>query len=640
MKKYIPFLFLPLFFIPSFVLASSGSSSSIPVSFAIGLEAFISIHMSVFVLKPISKIISQSESKKIFWILFGIRAAILIIFDFFITTYIVIFDFLAVFVGAFIIVPILIAKKNSGRIKMYKNNQEEMVDNVLKCKKCGKVLNETYKFCTNCGTPFEVENDVNTPRILVSYNSFDPIFKNSEDKLVEEFIKREMQKAEFDINSKLIPSDVLKRKNILNVIFAVLLFVYISLIFFHFPIVTYIVGLVILIAFFFITRKYDLLKYIKKELKSRPSEKISNVVMSVKSSLVPDNIKKFKIVFCLAAILISGVIFYTPKIFYEKADNGYSVRFYAFGITNFTKAKIPNTYKGENVVGLRGNTFSNMPLLKEVELPDTIKEIRGQAFKNNFRLKNVNIPSNLEYLGGGAFYNCVSLTNIEFPDSLTYMGGEAFYNASSLESIKLSNNISEIRGNTFEECSSLKSIVIPDNVTRIGGHAFYGCSELSSVEISQNSNLQEIGSSAFRLCDNLKSITIPKGVDVNSRAFKESPTKVKRYGEANSENTIDEGNYENNTFLYIITGETREISKYKESTSAYKSNARIKLESIKENEKGNDFYLLFEDKNGSKTIVINKKSTSVKINENIVVEISGLSALYNNKGISLDVYYN
>lgn len=104
-----------------------------------------------------------------------------------------------------------------------------------------------------------------------------------------------MQKAEFDINSKLIPSDVLKRKNILNVIFAVLLFVYISLIFFHFPIATYIVGLIILIAFFFITRKYNLVKYIKKELKSRPSEKISNVVMSVKSSLVPDNIKKFKI---------------------------------------------------------------------------------------------------------------------------------------------------------------------------------------------------------------------------------------------------------------------------------------------------------------------------------------------------------
>ena len=49
---------------------------------------------------------------------------------------------------------------------------------------------------------------------------------------------------------------------------------------------------------------------------------------------------------------------------------------------------------------------------------------------------------------------------------------------------------------------------------------------------------------------------------------------------------------------------------------------------------------VFEDENGSKTIVINKESTSVKINENIAVEISGSSALHNNKGISLDVYYN
>ena len=34
------------------------------------------------------------------------------------------------------------------------------------------------------------------------------------------------------------------------------------------------------------------------------------------------------------------------------------------------------------VVGLRGNTFSNMPFLTEVSLPDSITEIRGQAFKN------------------------------------------------------------------------------------------------------------------------------------------------------------------------------------------------------------------------------------------------------------------
>ena len=109
-----------------------------------------------------------------------------------------------------------------------------------------------------------------------------------------------------------------------------------------------------------------------------------------------------------------SIIFLKPKILYEKVDNGYAVRYYAFGLTNFKTATIPETYKNEKVVSLRGNTFSNMPFLKSVKLPDTITEIRGQAFKNCKRLTDVNIPENLEYLGGGAFYNAKSIKRIEF----------------------------------------------------------------------------------------------------------------------------------------------------------------------------------------------------------------------------------
>lgn len=526
MKKYIPFLFLPLFFIPSFVFASSGNSFSIPVAFAIGIEVVISIHVSVFVLSPLSKIISDSNSKKVFWILFLIRAAILLIFDFYITTYIVIFDFVIVFIGGFIFVPLLSLIKSGRKLEVDKLVPSKVENDALKCKKCGKVLDKTYKFCTNCGTAFYIPANINEPKRMANYNSFDPIFRNNEEKLLEEFILREMGKAGFDVKSKLIPSDILKRKSILNCIFAVLLFVYITLVFFHFPITTYVIGLIILIVFFFITRNYSLVKFLKKEVKSRPSEKISNVVMSVKNSLVPDNSKKNGIIFCLVAVLLSVVIFYKPKVMYEKADGGYAVRFYAFGISNFKNATIPETYKGENVVGLRGNTFSNMPFLESVTLPDKIKEIRGQAFKNDIKLKEVKLPNSLEYLGGGAFYNCKSLISIELPDTLTKMGGETFYNASSLESIKLSNNLTEIRGNTFEECSSLKTIAIPDSVTRIGGHAFYGDSELSSVTFTPNSNLSEIGSSAFRMCYKLESITLPNGVSINSKAFKGTSTVI------------------------------------------------------------------------------------------------------------------
>ena len=400
----------------------------------------------------------------------------------------------------------------------------------LKCLKCGSIIRSGAKFCTNCGSQVATSlNNIN--KAIVKPSDFPLIYNNSDDSILEYFLSLELKKAGIDEKTSLIPENLLKRKNVFNIIFSILLFIYISLIFFHFPIYTYIIGAILLIIFYLKTNKYNFMEFLKKEVKARPSEKFSNIVMSTKLLLVEDTSKKTKPLMIISAIAISCLVFLTPHVMYEKMENGYAVRFYTFGLTNYKTAEIPSTYRGENVVSLRGNTFSNMPYLEKVTLPDTIVEIRGQAFKNCKKLREVNMPKKLEYLGGGAFYNAISLESIEFPDTLTYMGGETFYNAYSLKSVRLSENLSEIRGDSFEYCYALTSITIPDSVTRIGGHAFYGDSNLSEVNISENSSLKEIGSSAFRLCDNLYEIYIPSGTEVNERAFKESPTEVKRYGE-------------------------------------------------------------------------------------------------------------
>ena len=341
---------------------------------------------------------------------------------------------------------------------------------------------------------------------IVHAEDFDPLFAMPEEDCVEGFIKREMQRAGITEEQNLIPEDMLRRKNILNAILAVLLFVYISLFFFHFPMKTYVIGLIILVVYAFLTGRYQLIKYLKKEIRSRSQEKISNIVMNVKASMVPDYSKKLKWALMAVAVAGSLLLFSKPRIFYEQADDGYYVRFYVYGLTNMTTATIPDTYQGEKVVGLRGNTFSNMPFLSEVTLPDSITEIRGQAFKN-----------------------CRSLERVTLPENLTYLGGEAFYRCSSLEEVNLPAGLTEIRGNTFEECSSLLRIEIPDNVTRIGGHAFYGNTSLEEVVISPDSKLQQIGSSAFRCCDSLREITLPRGVSVNERAFKETPVRIDYY---------------------------------------------------------------------------------------------------------------
>lgn len=556
MKKYQKYLLLAgLLLTPTLVFASV-SESFIPLGFALVMESFVSIHMSVFVLKPLADIISKDNSNKIFWTMFIIRLVILIFFDFFVTPSIAMFDFVLVFIGAAIVMPITTIRSkptisnntitnntnfsstqpvpnnsntlNSQSVKTINSENQEMI---ITCTNCGHILKVTDKFCSMCGTPFDGNNVTvkAVPKILVKPTDFDPMFSNSENKLLEIFITKELEKAGIEKNSKLIPEDVLKRKKILNIIFSVLVFIYISLIFFHFPIYTYIIGIIILLIFFKITTNYNLIKYLKKEIKARPTEKISNIVMNTKNSFSIDNNKNIRVICIIAALILPLIIFMNPRIMYEKVENGYSVRYYTFGLNNFKTATIPDTYKGKKVVSLRGNTFSNMPFLESVSLPDTITEIRGQAFKNDINLANVNIPSNLEYLGGGAFYNCSSIKNIVLPDTLTYMGGETFYGASSLESIELSNNLTEIRGNTFENCTSLKTIIIPDNITRIGGHAFYGNTALETVTFTENSKLEEIGSSAFRQCYSLYEITLPKTVYYSERAFKESPTSIKYF---------------------------------------------------------------------------------------------------------------
>lgn len=547
LKRIIMF---SLFLFPTIVYASGFFEEfDMPVYSAIFMEAFVSIHMSLGVLKPLSEVISPENSKKTFWILFAIRAAILLFCDFFVTTAIAMVDFFGVFIGVMIVVPIAtaIAKKKGKIPTVFQTisipaktpEAPTAVTGVeLKCAKCGGVLQVTDKFCGSCGAPFDGNNVVvsakegavipQPPKQKVLPSAFDPMYVLPEDKLVELFIEKELKKAGVE-NLTLIPSDALRRKNLLNVIFAILVFVFVSIIFFHFPIYTYLVGLIILLIFSIIKNRFNIMKYLVKQVKSRPGEKISNIVMSVKNTFVADTSKRTGLVYLLVAAIIPLIIFSTPKIIYEKIDGGYGVRYYIYGLTNMTNVTIPEEHNGEKVISLRGNTFSNMPLLKTVTLPNSIKEIRGQAFYNCYKLESVKLPSNLEYLGGGAFANTKSLVTVELPNTLTYLGGEAFLN-SSIEHITLSENLTEIRGNTFENCTNLISIVIPDSVTRIGGHAFYGDSKLSSVKISANSKLSEIGSSAFRRCSSLTSITIPQNTSVNTRAFKESPTNVQRYG--------------------------------------------------------------------------------------------------------------
>ena len=173
------------------------------MAMALFMEAFVSIHMSVFVLLPLSKMISRENSKKIFWILFWIRIVILLCFDFFITTGIAVVDFLAVFVGAFLVTPISIKKG----IRITKGSERSGAPS-------------DAQTSAPSDTPSEktilVSAEQGSEKKAVHAADFDPLFAMPEEKCVEAFLKREMQRAGIAEEQGLIPEDMLRRKNILN----------------------------------------------------------------------------------------------------------------------------------------------------------------------------------------------------------------------------------------------------------------------------------------------------------------------------------------------------------------------------------------------------------------------------------------
>ena len=563
-KNKLRFLFLLIILLlPTVVFAQEGHGSS-HISGVVVFEFYFTIIAVFGYIIPMTKALSNNTNKiKIFIAIFALRIIMLIILN-------KIFDGIGGFITDVLLVLFgskiaKLIKAINGREKEFNNTIPSMfvmpikpltdADKMLKCPNCSAPLKEKYKFCKACGKEVNIETIKQTiTRVPANYDSFDPMYKQSEDKMLEMLINKELKKEGLDSLKGVATKDIRIKKIITNTIMSLLVFVYIILFFFHFPKITYVLGAIILIIVCMLSRKVSFIKSITKEIKARPSEKISNIIMSKKENLVKDYSNILGIVTLTIAIILPLIMFKEPVIIYEKMDNGYGVRFYAYGLKNNKTATIPETHNGKKVVSLRGNAFSNMYSLESVALPDSITEIRGQSFLNDKKLKKVKLPKNLKILGGSAFKNCTSLAKVELPDTITEIGGGAFYNASSLKSIKLPkklkrlggesfygatslekvelpDGLTEIRGSTFEKCSSLKEINIPNNVTRIGGHAFQYDRSLTTVTISENSKLREIGSSAFRNCNSLKEITLPKEISINERAFKESPTEIRYYGQ-------------------------------------------------------------------------------------------------------------
>lgn len=158
---------------------------------------------------------------------------------------------------------------------------------------------------------------------------------------------------------------------------------------------------------------------------------------------------------------------------------------------------------GPNVQTI-SSLFNGCTSIKEITLPNSIREIDSYAFGGCSALQKIKLPDNLVSVGSYAFCGCTELSDINLSNSITTIGMHAFEGCSSLTEITLPNSLRSIEQYTFNFCTSLNNISLPPSVTTIGQYAFKSCDALTTMLIP--GHVTSIGSSILYDCYNLKEV--------------------------------------------------------------------------------------------------------------------------------------
>ena len=188
--------------------------------------------------------------------------------------------------------------------------------------------------------------------------------------------------------------------------------------------------------------------------------------------------------------------------------------------------KIPEFIDGSPVIklGSRITNFNDLKI-KQIQLPDTIKEFSEATFENS-NVEYINAPkkltiipslcfkyskiktfdcSNIEKIENQGFANCSQLVKIDLP-KVKKIGSEAFVYCKKLNEVNLSNYITEIPPYAFYGAKKLKKIKLPKNINKVCVYGFYN-SGLEEIEF--NDKLTEIKGKSFQFTK-LKRIKLPE----------------------------------------------------------------------------------------------------------------------------------
>lgn len=180
---------------------------------------------------------------------------------------------------------------------------------------------------------------------------------------------------------------------------------------------------------------------------------------------------------------------------YVRGDDGYIV---AGKDDSLSSLQIPAYVNDLPVTAVAAGAFRKDSTLRELVLPDTVREIGDRAFWGS-GLRSVQFGSGLEKIGYLAFSQCQYLSEINLPASVQMLSRHA-----------------------FSYCS-LKKLYIPAGVRQFDGSTFAG-NPVSSVEANQRNRFYKVKDGIVYTADGDELVYCPEGVSENIKVAKGTKT--------------------------------------------------------------------------------------------------------------------
>lgn len=162
-------------------------------------------------------------------------------------------------------------------------------------------------------------------------------------------------------------------------------------------------------------------------------------------------------------------------------------------------------------------SFESCEKLNGELLLQHVQKVGFRSFMGCRMLQKIQLPQ-IRIIANWAFAECTGLESVECGTKLTEIGEAAFYHCGRLNTIELRGPVRRIGEKAFCNCTQLRTAVLPDALEQIESSAFEGCSAL--VQIFLPCRLRKIGKNAFAGCTKLEEIKIPEGVrEIDSWSF-------------------------------------------------------------------------------------------------------------------------